>query len=56
MKITVEIPESEVNEICRVTRESKKGPAILLLVTNALMLKRRENLANNLSTASGAWS
>jgi hypothetical protein len=53
MKITVEIPESEVKEICRVTGESKKGPAIRLLVTNALMLKRRENLANKF--IDGEW-
>jgi hypothetical protein len=32
-------------EICRVTGESKKGPAIRKLVTDALLLKRREKLA-----------
>jgi hypothetical protein len=53
MKITVEIPESEVKGICRVTGESKKGPAIRMLVTNALMLKRRENLANRF--IDGQW-
>jgi hypothetical protein len=45
MKITVEIPDSEIKEICRVTGERKKGPAIRKLLTNALMLKRREMLA-----------
>ncbi len=45
MKITVEIPDSEIKEICRVTGESKKGPAIRKLVADALMLKRREELA-----------
>ena len=53
MKITVEIPESDVEEICRVTGESKKGPAIRMLVTNALMLKRRETLANKF--IDGEW-
>jgi hypothetical protein len=45
MKITVEIPDSDIKEICRVTGESKKGPAIRKLVADALMLKRREMLA-----------
>ena len=56
MKITVEISDSEVKEICRVTGERKKGPAIRKLVTDALMLKRRESLRRNSSTANGAWS
>ena len=45
MKITVEIPDSDLKEICRVTGEKKKGPAIRKLVADALMLKRREKLA-----------
>ena len=45
MKITVEIPDSDIKEVCRVTGERKKGPAIRKLVTDALMLKRREKLA-----------
>ncbi len=45
MKITVELSDSEVKEICRLTGEKKKGPAIRRLVTDALMLKRREKLA-----------
>jgi hypothetical protein len=53
MKITVELPDSDVKEICRVTGESKKGPAIRKLVTNALMLKRREKLAQKFIT--GEW-
>ncbi len=53
MKITVEIPDSEIKEICRVTGESKKGPAIRKLVTDALMLKRRENLAKKF--IDGEW-
>jgi hypothetical protein len=53
MKITVEIPDSEIKEICRVTGESKKGPAIRKLVADALMLKRREELAQKF--ISGEW-
>jgi hypothetical protein len=50
MKITVEISDSDIKEICRVTGESKKGPAIRKLVTDALMLKRREKLAQKFIT------
>jgi len=50
MKITVEIPDSDMKEICRVTGESKKGPAIRKLVSDALMLKRREKLAQKFIT------
>jgi hypothetical protein len=53
MKITVELPDSEIKEICRVTGESKKGPAIRKLVASALMLKRREMLAQKF--ISGDW-
>jgi hypothetical protein len=45
MKITVNISDSDIKEICRVTGERKKGPAIRKLVADALMLKRREKLA-----------
>jgi hypothetical protein len=45
MKITVELPDSDIKEICRVTKEKKKGPAIRKLVADALLLKRREKLA-----------
>jgi hypothetical protein len=45
MKITVEMSDSEIEEICRVTGEKKKGPAIRRLVADALMLKRREKAA-----------
>lgn len=53
MKITVEFPDSEMKEICRVTGERKKGPAIRKLVGEALMLKRREALAQKF--ISGEW-
>jgi len=53
MKITVEIPDSEVKEICRVTGERKIGPAIRKLVADALLLKRREQLVRKF--IDGEW-
>jgi len=53
MKITVELPDSELKEICFFTGESKKGPAIRKMVTDALMMKRREALAQKF--ISGKW-
>ena len=53
MKITVEISDSDLKEICRVTGEKKKGPAIRKLVTDALLLKRREKLAQKF--IDGEW-
>lgn len=53
MKITVEISDSDLKEICRVTGERKKGPAIRKLVADALLLKRRAELAQNFIT--GKW-
>jgi hypothetical protein len=45
MKITVEISDSEMKEILRVTGQSKKGPAIRKLLSDALALQRRRELA-----------
>ena len=53
MKITVVISDSDIKEICRMTGESKKGPAIRKLVTEALLLKRRKKLAQKFIT--GEW-
>jgi hypothetical protein len=53
MKITVELSDSEVLEICRVTGERKKGPAIRKLVADALQMKRRERVAQKF--ISGEW-
>ena len=53
MKVTVEFPDSEIAEICRVTGERKKGPAIRKLVADALRMKRRELLAEKF--ISGEW-
>src|SRR5436309_414147 len=53
MKITVEFPDSELLEICRVTGERKKGPAIRKLVSAALQMKRREQIVEKF--ISGEW-
>jgi hypothetical protein len=53
MKITVELEDSELKEICFFTGERKKGPAIRKMVTDALMMKRREMLAQKF--ISGEW-
>lgn len=53
MKITVDISDSELKEICLATGERKKGPAIRKLVVDALMLKRRERLAQKF--IDGEW-
>ena len=45
MKVTVELSDSELKDVCRITGEKKKGPAIRKLVVNALMMKRREEIA-----------
>lgn len=41
MKITVDIPENELEEITILTGIQKKGPAIRRLVTEALATHRR---------------
>ncbi len=53
MKVTVELSESDLRKVCKVTGVSKKGPAIRMLVIDALMLKRRERLAQKF--ISGEW-
>ena len=44
-EVTVDISDSELDEICFFTGEKKKGPAIRKMVIDALMLKRRQQLA-----------
>ena len=53
MKVTVDIPDSEMEDVCLFTGETKKGPAILMMVADALRLKRRERLAQKF--ISGEW-
>jgi hypothetical protein len=53
MKVTVELSDSELKDICRLTGESKKGPAIRTLVLSALTMKRREEIVGKF--ISGQW-
>ena len=53
MKVTVELSDSELKDICRLTGELKKGPAIRKLVLDALKMKRREEIAAKF--ISGKW-
>ncbi|MGH7957061.1 MAG: hypothetical protein ACREH8_08620 [Opitutaceae bacterium] len=53
MKVTVDIPDSDLEEVCFFTGERKKGPALLKLINDALMLKRREKLSRKF--ISGEW-
>jgi hypothetical protein len=45
MKITVELSDSELKDIRRLTGETKKGPAVRRMVVDALMLRKREEIA-----------
>ena len=54
MKITVRISSSDLKEICFFTGQSKKGTAIRKMVTDALMLKRRQLQGQKF--ISGQWS
>ena len=46
MKITVDIPDKDLKDIMRFSGEKKKGPAIVKLVVDSLMLKRRRELSD----------
>ena len=54
MKVTVEISEKDLSEILRITRESRKGAAIHQLAMEALMLKKRREMLDELEA--GKWS
>ena len=53
MKVTVDLSDSEIREICFLTGETKKGPAIRKMVIDALNLKRREQVSRKFIT--GEW-
>ncbi|MGA2547534.1 MAG: hypothetical protein ABSF43_13350 [Rectinemataceae bacterium] len=53
MKITVDFPDSEIDEIMLFSGEKKKGPAIRKLVQDALLLKRRGQYVEKF--ISGEW-
>jgi hypothetical protein len=54
MKVTVELSDSEVDEIIRITKEKRKGPAIRMLARDALRLRKREALRRRI--LKGEWS
>jgi 5S rRNA maturation endonuclease (ribonuclease M5) len=54
MKITVELTDAELREVCQVTGQDKKGPAIRQLLTEALQLRKRAEVAQKF--LSGTWS
>jgi len=54
MKISVEISESELKEIRRYAKESRKGPAIRKLALDALRLRKRQALGEKIRR--GEWS
>ena len=53
MKVTVELPDKDLRDICRFTKEKKKGPAIRKMVADALMMKRRLEITEKFMT--GEW-
>ncbi len=54
MKITVDLPETELVEICEITGISKKGPAIRRMLADTLQAQRRAKIAGKF--LSGQWS
>jgi hypothetical protein len=54
MKVTVEVSDAELREILRITHESRKGAAIRQLALEALMLKKRSEILDDLEA--GKWS
>jgi hypothetical protein len=54
MKVTVEISEKDLKEILRITREKRKGAAIRQLAMEALMLKKRREILDEIQV--GKWS
>lgn len=53
MKVTVDLPEQNMRDICRITGNPKKGPAIRQLLDDALQLQRRKEVAGKF--LSGEW-
>jgi SpoVK/Ycf46/Vps4 family AAA+-type ATPase len=53
MKVTVEISEEDLKEILRITREKRKGAAIRQLAMEALMLKKRRKILDEVEA--GKW-
>jgi hypothetical protein len=54
MKITVELSDSELEDVLRFSGEKKKGPAIRKFVVSELMLRRRREISQK--ALAGQWS
>lgn len=54
MKITVDLPEAELAEVCEITGIVKKGPAIRKLLADTLQAQRRAKIAGKFLT--GEWA
>jgi len=54
MKISVELPEQDLREICRITGIAKKGPAIRKLLGDTLQHQRRAEISEKFLT--GEWA
>lgn len=54
MKISVELPEKELSQICEFSGIAKKGPAIHKMLADSLLAQRRANIAGKF--LSGEWS
>jgi hypothetical protein len=54
MKVTVELSESELEEIQRFANEKRKGPAIRKLALDGLMIRKRKTLGEKIMK--GSWS
>ena len=54
VKITIDLPDVDIQEICLFTKEKNKSQAIHKLVAHALMMQRREAIAQKF--ISGEWS
>lgn len=54
MKVTVEVSDAELREILKITREKRKGAAIRQLALEALMMKKRRELLDEIEA--GKWS
>ncbi|MBM5797151.1 MAG: hypothetical protein FJ050_06060 [Cyanobacteria bacterium M_surface_7_m2_040] len=53
MKVTVEVADADLKDVLELTGERKKGPAIRLLMEQALQLRRRQRIATRF--LSGEW-
>ncbi|MGJ8696058.1 MAG: hypothetical protein ACSHYF_07055 [Verrucomicrobiaceae bacterium] len=54
MKVTVELDPAEISELCALTGETKKGPAVRKVVTDAIMMEKRRKISDQF--VSGEWS